>query len=177
MLSWNTCSRCSITLGVGVVGPTVVGAPGEAGAGDVVVEREVHRGLGVDTERMRELVGALGLDAGPREAVEDVAARQARTQYRVGDDLDDRVVGDEITTRDAFGDLDPERRPRFDMRTQQLAARDVRNARAGRPAAHPGFPCRNPARRAGRFARSMIARRLPRPPTATQTSIFTGGGD
>ena len=116
---------------VGVVGSTAIGSTGEAGAGDVVVERQVHRGLCVDTDRMRQLVGALSLRAGSREAVEDVAAQQARAEYRVGDDLDDRVVGYEITEGDAFRNLDPERGPRFDLRPQQLAARDVRNAETG----------------------------------------------
>ncbi len=129
--------------GIGVVDPAAAGPAREPSARDVVVlfERQVDRGVGVDTARECQLVRAFGLGARPGEAVEDVTARGRGPGERFTDDREHDVVRNEIAAREAAGHLDAEVGLRRNVRPQQLAARDVGHAEAlGQALALGAFP-------------------------------------
>ena len=73
-------------------------------------------------------VERLGLDARPREPVEDRAAPRVRLLEPVEEDADDRVVGHELAAGHVAVGLTPERRARGHGRAEQLAGAEDRHA-------------------------------------------------
>ena len=177
MLSWKSCSRCSITLGVGVVDPAAIGAAREPAARDVVVEREVDRDLGRRCPSGRASSYARSACARVRGNPSRMyPPGRARGGDRFADDREHDVVGNEIAARQTA------RRPR--CRARSPAATCARNSsplatwgtprRSARsspwvPLPEPGAPSRTRRTEHDRAA----ARRCPHPASLT---VRDGGG-
>ena len=113
---------------VGVIRTVGLFASAETPTGDVVGYIEVDHGISDRGCRFREVKRALRLRDGSGKAVQQISASVAGRGDGIADDVNDKVVGNQITVFEEGPNPSTKFGVGGNMRAEQLAARHMRNA-------------------------------------------------